>query len=221
MDSQLEQKLETLIITKSFTELSISEKKYVLSQISEVDFNIYHDFLKDTTTVFNQEEKNINLSENIKIELSEVFKRKYKSQFLKPLKISYINFSIPYYQPIFATLIIFIAIYFIYPTKVNNQNFALIPIKTTEPSTNLIQKNEEITTYDSTSIKILEENINPKFSKKTLSLNKKNESYFEELTDEIFIKNTQFADLEISNIANVTNQLATMDFSNDELNTTY
>ena len=76
----MESKLEKLLLKKRFSELSLQEKKYALSRISEMDYDNFHLLLTQSKVVFKTNSSNMKVNAELKEKLSAAFNEKYKKQ---------------------------------------------------------------------------------------------------------------------------------------------
>lgn len=223
MNTPLDPKLEKLLTSKSFLELSSSERRFVLTQISEIEYSQYHEFLYETIGSFDSIERHVVLSSNIQSNLSDTFKKTYAKPFFKPLHFPYLNITLPYYQPLLLSIVILIGVYISLPIKTSKNQFSSI-----EETTKTSKKNQtiifSIPTIGNKAIISAKKLIpspkkNQELVKNTAVLHTKKQY---SLTDDIFIKNTQFEDLvielhEYNMTDKLTRELETMSFNNPDL----
>lgn len=79
----MEEKLEKLLLEKSFKALSVEEKAYVLNAISESDYNDFRELLKGAKVLFNVDYKNLAPSYETGKDLGSLYRKKYKKRFLR------------------------------------------------------------------------------------------------------------------------------------------
>ncbi|WP_339709661.1 hypothetical protein [uncultured Kriegella sp.] len=79
----MEEKLEKLLLEKAFKALSIEEKAYVLSVVSESDYNDFRELLGGTKLLFDGDYKDVAPSYETGKDLRRRYRKKYQRHFLK------------------------------------------------------------------------------------------------------------------------------------------
>ncbi|MGE5942800.1 MAG: hypothetical protein ACM31G_00535 [Flavobacteriales bacterium] len=118
----MEGKLEKLLLEKPFSILSIDEKEYVLSQISESEYNKFHFLLLASKNSYKEEYDKITINNHIKEALNVAFKKRHKKQIFKNIHLNE-YFQKNYYKPAFAfAVIIVLCVIFFFKHEKNNDS---------------------------------------------------------------------------------------------------
>jgi len=83
MKEEIDEKLEKLILSKSFEELKEEERVYVLNLISEKDYVLFSSFLNDVVNASQQKIKNTEVRTDVSKNLSKAFRKKHKKHRVK------------------------------------------------------------------------------------------------------------------------------------------
>lgn len=114
----MEEELEQLIIGSSFDELSPKDREYVLSLISETDYNTYHALLPKIISHFAGEQHSLSPSPEIIQQLKNKFRERPRKPFAMPALFDPVNFHFPGYRLILLVLIIF---FIWFPIELSNR----------------------------------------------------------------------------------------------------
>lgn len=94
----MESKLEQLMNSTSFTELSVQEKEYVLTQITEIEYNQFFEIIASSKVAFETDFIKIEPEKRIKENLNNAFKAKLNESFLDKLMV--------FLSPLFRTSVL-------------------------------------------------------------------------------------------------------------------
>lgn len=111
MDTQLTERLETLLKTASFQALNKEDKNYVLSLITETEYQEYAALFEQLSTAIKSENDILKVPPSTLPKLQQAFQKKHTRKIKKI-----------YYRPIAASLILGLAVYAIYQFKNPNES---------------------------------------------------------------------------------------------------
>lgn len=122
MESKFTEKLEILLRTKPFEDLSIEEEKYVLSLISKEEYDAFSYTLKDIILEVEKNERETKVSDEILLNLQYAFQEKHRKPFyLKSVKLPFVDLKIQNYQAFAAALVLALGIFSLTkPTGIKN-----------------------------------------------------------------------------------------------------
>ncbi|MBU3820613.1 hypothetical protein KO566_00960 [Flavobacteriaceae bacterium XHP0103] len=152
----MEDKLEKLLLEKPFSALSLQEKEYVLSQITEVDYHKFHFLLQASKKSFEEERQKMNVNNTVGDTVNLAFKKKYKKQFFKNLELKK-RFQKHFYKPAFA-LVGIIVLGIVLFGKFQKNNNSSIENVTTFLLSQKIYNNMDLTKADSIKNSFMEMN---------------------------------------------------------------
>ena len=115
----METKLEQLINSTPFNELSVQEKEYVLTQITEIEYNQFFEIIASSKVAFESEFIKIEPENRVKANLTNAFKAKHNESFLDKLMVFLSPlFRTSVLKPVLAFGIIAIFFYIMLPKEV-------------------------------------------------------------------------------------------------------
>jgi hypothetical protein len=120
----MESKLEELVYTKRFDELSLLEKEYVAKTITEKEYIKMHLLLTSLNPIFDKEMENIELDSQIEENLKNAFRKKHKEHVRWDFKTLLASLFQPVYKPVFAFGIIALFVFLFLPSTQKQKTLA-------------------------------------------------------------------------------------------------
>jgi len=111
METHFTEKLEILLRNKPYDLLNDDEKIYVLSFISEEEYEHFSMILQGVVNDSKNEKNRLSLSKEVLSNLQDAFQEKHQPFYMKSMKFPFKDFQIPRYQVIAASLIFAIGIF--------------------------------------------------------------------------------------------------------------
>ena len=111
METQFTDKLENLLRIKSYSYLNEEEKLYVLSIISEEEYDLFSQALLEVSNRSEIEANELSVSDDVLPNLQRTFQEKHQPFYLKPIKLPFGGLQIQSYQA-YAALLIFALVLF-------------------------------------------------------------------------------------------------------------
>lgn len=119
----MENKLEQLLSGKTFKELSVSEKEYVLQTLTAEEYMEMHKFLNASKTIFNTEKNRIQPDSLIEKNLKTAFRKKHRKE-SPDLSIYISGLFVPVYKPVIAFGMIVFLLFLLMPSTPNKNTIA-------------------------------------------------------------------------------------------------
>jgi hypothetical protein len=193
METNLDTRLETLLLNKHFEHLSAEEKKYALGFLSQDEYNEYAFLLSQSKATLLAGYGNLQPSPKILQNLKQAFNNQQNTKTTPLIHI----FAKPIYQALTAAalLIIIIGLFIISPVDGKKQLLSKNPIKQAKIKTDNTFRNERPLTQTATARQLT---ASIKTSKKHTIINKRKEAFPQSHTSPVYanaIKNNDDANL--------------------------